>query len=236
MTGRTLRFGPPHTEAWYDARRRTVTASNSASLMLTPEELPWHEDDETLAARILGRTPGPPRSIKMEAGTHFETANLGWFGACIGRLVEPDGWLTVDPDRPWLGASIDARLRDRSFLGAAVESEPALVVHDTWGRQHVGHDAVQYLLDVPAGAVVETKHVESRNRSRFAKADPPAYYGTQLRHQMAVVGERHGLLVARVDAYELWVHHLVADPAWEARLDERCRAFWEKHIRPSIFD
>lgn len=226
-----VRIGPPHTQPWYDARRRTVTASMSAHLMLGPDELPWHMPPERLAETIRTGV-GPPRTVKMEAGTHFEAANLGWFGACAGRAVEPDGWLTVDTSRPWLGASLDARLGPPVCAEGFGAPEPALVVHDSWGRQYVGRDAQMFIRSLPDDTVVEAKSVESKNRSRYTKPSPPVHYECQVRHQMCVVGAAHGLLVTRVDAYELWVHHLERDLAWEARLAAEAYRFWRAHLGP----
>lgn len=202
--------------------------------MLGPDELRWWEDEDSLAASITGDGSTVRRTIKMEAGTHFEIANLGWLGVCAGRAVEPDGWLTVDLRRPWLGASVDARLGPRTERLLPEGVEPALIVRDSWGCQHTGHAAVEVINTLPSDTLVETKHTESRNRSQFTKPLPPVYYDCQVRHQLTVTQAPVGLLVARVDAYELHCHVIERDAAWEARLDERCRRFWEEQIRPTF--
>lgn len=230
--GDLVRVGPPLAEAWYEARRCTVTASNSCHLMLGPSDLRWWLDPDALAARILGDEP-VPRNERMEAGSFFETANLGWFGYVVGRAPEPDGYLTLDPSRPHVGASLDGRLGPKTDA-PTLPFDPSLVVRDAWGRSYYGRDAVRVIDDLPATTLVEMKHGPSKSRPQYKGDEPPPYYACQVRHQMMVVGEEVGLLVARIDAYELWVHVIERDPGYETLLDEACREFYETKLRPAL--
>jgi len=39
------------------------------------------------------------------------------------------------------------------------------------------------------------------------------------------------VLMAKVDAYELWGHVIERSEGYTQLLDEACRTFWEKHLR-----
>ena len=161
------RVGPPLTEPWYAARRRTVTASNSAHLMLGPDVLRWWLDPDALAARILGDEP-VPRNERMEACSFFESANLGWFGYVVGRAPEPDGYLTLDSSRPHVGASLDGRLGPKTDA-PTLPFDPSLVVRDAWGRCYYGRDGVRALADLPTLLFFAERHLAPGGTALFPK-------------------------------------------------------------------
>lgn len=225
------RHGPPLTDAWFEARRGRITASMSSHLMV--RGMPWGMGEEELKARILSPTPLAPNAA-MLAGQHFEVANAGWFGLLTGLAVEPDGWLYVDPERPWLGASPDGSVSLGTHEPAL--DDPPLVFHDSWARQSTGNDAVAAIREFVAEGEcnLEMKQTTSRGRRNYAKDQPPDYYHCQVQHQMLVgygLGVARSLLVAKVDAYEVWAFGIEAQEGYQALLDERCRTFWETHLR-----
>lgn len=199
--------------------------------MLPKKELPWKLPRENLAKHIRGEAEFVT-NVAMEAGTHFETTNLKWFGYCASRHVHALGDLTVDDERPWLGASLDG-WSGPGARGAVTDTAPRLWTVDDFGREVRGLDAQGYLRELPL-SLVEMKQTVSKNRSRWNKPSPPPYYWNQVQHQMLVSGYELGMLVCKVDAYELYVHVIEADPEYQARLEATCREFWEEYLREPL--
>lgn len=229
MTVGSRRVGPPHSEAWYAARRGVVTASQSYHLVMDPSEVRWHLSPPELAEDILGARRFANEA--MDAGSFFEVPNMGWFGSRVGRAVEPDGCLLLDDRLPSMGASADGWLRGPTESGPPRGYEPALMFRDGWGTRRYGRDAAEAVRALPEGLPVEMKHVASKNRSKWTKR-PPEYYVWQVRHQLAVADAPAGLLVARVDAHELYAHLIERDAALEARLVEACERFRAEYLAP----
>lgn len=230
-----LRFGPPLSEEWFAARRGRVTASNAAHLMMDSKSLRWWLDPESLAARMRGEEPAP-RNERMDAGQHFEIPNMGWLSYVTGAAVEPDGYLAVDTDRPYIGASVDGWYhpeRDPARAHGAYGYEASILVTDEWGRQYRGDAAVSRLMELPDRTPLEMKHVRSKSRPYWNKTKPPEHYEWQVRHQLMVHDADVGLLVCRVDAYELYCHIIERDAGLESQLEAACKSFVEKYLTPA---
>lgn len=218
-----------HTDDWYEARRKTVTASVSAPLMLP--DLPWSVPPKELADRIRSEDRVSPNE-KMAAGAHFEEANYLWLQVVSGLCVRGLGELWLDQERPWMAASPDAWMSPYSGWEPLPEFEPPLWIRDEWGIEETGYDACEYLRGVSGdGLLVELKQTQSRNRHRWTKDGPPDHYYSQVQHQMHVLGLTRALIVCKVDSFEMRGHLLVKDRAYCVELEERCKDLWERYLR-----
>lgn len=209
-----------------------VTASNSCHLMLG-DKLRWGMTPEELAARMADDRFEP--NAAMAAGTHFEIPNMGWLSFLTGLAVEPDGRLWHDPAMPHMGASPDGWLSNPETweIHTPLEDCP-LSLYDEWGDLHSGPDAVYLLwnmLDEDRSRILlEMKNTTSSKRSTRNKPEPLDYYANQVQHQMHVLGEKRGILLSRVDSYELHGHVLTYDRAYCEELDSRCKAFHKEYL------
>ena len=200
--------------------------------MLTQSDMRWWQSPEELAAK---KKSGEriPMNEPMAAGQHYEVANLGYVGYVLGLTPEPDGYLYYDEERlPIMGASPDGWLNQSETLEPA-EFEPTIMVTDTWTRQRSGRGAVEFLRALVAEHIsvpTEMKHVRSRSRPTWNKPTPPSYYENQVRHQLAVLDEPVGLLIARCDAYEIYVHVIEREEGYERLLVEACDRFAAEHL------
>lgn len=221
------RYGPAHSEEWFEARRGRVTASNSCHLMIP--DLRWGKTPEELAHAIAFPTPYPPRAM-MAAGTHFEDANLAWFGFLTGLDVIGDGDLWVRTDIPFMGASPDGRaiVGERETLGF----DPPIVIHDAWGRMHEGEEAVELVRAIEGPINIEAKQSRSKDRSKWRKEQPPAYYENQTQHQMHVLEMDTTILFAKVDAFEVWGYIIERNEGYGGFLETACKEFQEKYLLP----
>ena len=222
-----INLGQAHTEEWHAARRTMVTASRSSHLMCPG--LPWGVTAAELASDMASGGGIVEREM-MAAGSYFELANMGWLSHCTGAMVEPDGALWYDPERPWMGASPDAYLTGGG-PAPDLSWEPSLVVRDSWGEALYGDEAAAYVRALPTHTLLEAKQSKSAGRSKWKKTAPPDHYYNQAQHQMSVLGIDNNLLVAKVDAYELWAFHIEKSDGYCELLEQECKAFWEKYLR-----
>lgn len=228
-----------HTSEWHAARKTMVTASRSYNLMaplLSGSYSPWILSEVELAEDMKEGLP-TPSTPAMEAGSYFEDANIGWLNEQLkgtNRQVKGDGQLYRDTERPWMGASPDGHWCWAS-PSPPRETQPYLMVIDSWGVLHEDGDAVQELLGgLPEGSLYEGKQVQSKGRSKWTKERPEgsltSYYN-QVQHQMLVMGTSHCFLCAKVDSFELRGYIIERDEDYCTALDEVCKRFWEKYLR-----
>jgi hypothetical protein len=218
-------------EAWLKARRKLVTASESAHLMGKVDGS-WRKSEEDLAKEKRG-SGHLPSSPLLEAGKFWEEPILRYLALTAGLEVQGSPGLYVSDQYPYMGATPDA------FVTGSGRRIPALagwlVVQYQFEilRQE---EAVTALHDVLSQhgyrALVEAKNQESKRRSKWNKeAGGPPYYENQAQHQLAVLDDYQiNLLVAKVDANELYVHVVESDELYVELLADTCRVFAEKYL------
>lgn len=216
--------------AWLEARRSLVTASESAHLMGLLASKPWGLLPDELAERKLDPSPqrvGPP----AHAGRWWEGPDLAWAARVTGLRLLPSSSLWRSRAEPSMGATTDAL----ALPGGERDPEVAtyLTVMDEWDSWS-GDEAAARLAEAVADAgwaTCESKHQESKRRSRWTKpGKAPKDYVCQARHQALVHDAPLSLLVARVDANEVYVHIVPRDRPYEEVLAKACRTFRANHL------
>lgn len=218
-------------EAWLTARRKLVTASESAHLMGKADKS-WAKSEDGLAQEKRGSGPLVPSPL-LSAGQFWEGPILDYLAAVAGLEIRPSSGLYVSDRYPYMGATPDGFVLGP---GASVRG-----LRDWLVLQHQfeilrGEEAFQRLHDVLSQvgyrSLVEAKNQESKRRSRWNKeAGGPPHYENQAQHQLAVLDDyKVNLLVAKVDANELYVHVVESDELYVELLADTCRVFAEKYL------
>lgn len=219
-----------------------VTASESAHILgQTPKY--WAMDEEQLAERKLSGEEFKPNAV-MCAGTFWEPFIADYIHRATGIFVQPSSALYQHEEHSFLGATPDGY----AVLDAVPGAEPRVhelvsyltVVHNF--EVYRGEEALEKLYEALVGqkntqdglgyqGLVEIKNQESKRRSKWYKEEgPPHHYYCQVQHQLCVMGAEVGLLVAKVDANELYVHVVEADPLMHELLVDSCRDFCQQYL------
>lgn len=218
-------------EEWLRERQTRVTASESAHLMGLVKGS-WALSEEQLAEKKRSNE-AEPATARMSAGTWWEGPIIRYVGDVLGLSTIPSSALYASVEHPFMGATPDAQVCDLVEPDYGL-SDWLTVVHDFEVRR--GADAVEYVRDLllmgDGKALLEVKNQESKRRPMWNKeAGAPPHYENQVRHQLAVLDDYSvGLLAAKVDANELYVHIIERDSSYEELLIDTCRAFSEKYL------
>lgn len=209
-----------------------VTASESAHLMgLAPSY--WALSEEELAERKL-KAEEFQSSPAMAAGSYWEPAILEYLSAVTGLGITPNAALYRHDDYPFVGATPDG-YADLVVPGDRVPELVAYLTVVSHFEVLQGEEALSSLYASMAESsetLVEVKNQESKRRSKWYKEEgPPEHYVAQVQHQLAVMGADLGLLVAKVDANELYVHVIESDPLYHELLFETCAEFFDKYLK-----
>lgn len=215
---------------WLEARRSVVTASESAHLLGLYASAPFGMTAPELAERK--RSTAPPRvSEHAHAGRWWEDPNLSWFSKVSGACVVGLDRLYISREHPFMAATPDG------IVSALDEHDedllPFLHFADEFdllqGRE--ARDALIECIGKYERVLVEAKHQRSKSRFRWNKPGKlGAGYECQARHQAVVCGADLVLVVAKVDANELYVHPVYRTADYEEALVEACRLFSEKYL------
>lgn len=158
---------------------------------------------------------------------------MDYLSAVAGLEIQPSTGLYVSDTYPFMGATPDGFVLGP---GASIRGLRDWLVVQYQFEIKRGEEAFQVLHDVLSQAgyrsLVEAKNQESKRRSKWNKeAGGPAYYENQAQHQLVVLDDYPlNLLVAKVDANELYVHVVEADEMYGELLADTCRAFAEKYL------
>lgn len=215
---------------WLEARRRVVTASDTIHL-LNAAGRGWGLTDEQLATKK--RQPGQRQpSAKMAAGSFWERHIGEYFAEATGLQVEPETRLLGSREWPWLAASPDGYVE--ALLLPPIPSPLAdYVVFFDRGEAYHGEEAVAALREVcQQRCLLELKNQESKSRGLWNKASgPPTYYYTQATAQIAVTSIDTCILVARVDANELYCHAVHRDEFLIELMVDVSRGFYDCYLK-----
>jgi len=190
-------------------------------------DLRWGKTPEELARSML-QPESFAQTEQMAAGSHFESAIGSWLGLLCGLTIEPDGFLYASDSAPWMGASPDGRLGLPT--GDPASFDCTMTLRDPWGAVLHADAAVSYLRALPAETLVELKQSRSRGRPRWRADSPPDYYVNQVQHQMHVLGVDSCVLMAKVDAFEMWGYHIEMERGYCDLLEKATESFWREHI------
>ena len=218
-------------QGWLEARRKVVSASESAHLMGAANQR-WRKSAEQLAEEKLN----PPERFDnkhMAAGRFWEDHIIGWFNQATGLGVVPNGCFFRHPEHA-MGATPDGFLMEGPLDETWCEHTAQWLTVLEGPDLLTGEGAVlrlrQWLGD--DGAVVEVKHQPSKRRSYWNKPlHPPADYECQVQHQATVCSTEKGLLLAKVDHNELYCHLLERDEMFCELLVDTCNDFAETYLR-----
>jgi len=200
---------------WLLQRKKFITASDVPALL---GESRWRTRAEVIAEKA-----GQPRSfednLRMYFGRIGEAHVLLALQELTGIAVTPNSLLMVNSEVPGLAATPDA-LADLAFLPPSVPlCASELIFHSSHAtlikHRRAGHQAV-----------IDVKVVASRNRSKWKTQEPPTDYYGQLQAQMLVAGVDIGLLVAKVDAHEIYGYAIEADPFYQEMIQSDVAAAW----------
>lgn len=200
------RIDPDDRDHWLELRRGLITASDAAAIT---GDSPWESFDDVVRKKVTGQATEVTQA--MWFGTMREANNLTIFEAITRLECVLDGSLCVSDTYPYLGCTLDAYVN-------------GLVGEDYWD---LCESPVQ-LRDLPYelfhdGTPIELKNVQSKNRSLWNKDSVPRYYWCQKQAQLMVTEEPVGLLVAFVDACEVYAHVIHADPVYHAKLAQEAK-------------
>lgn len=186
--------------AWLEQRKGMVTASDVAAILGASR---W-KDRSAVVAEKLGRgTPFVDR-LAMYFGRIGEAHVLQALHELTGLKVEANNKLLVNPDVPGLGATPDA-IATMGFTEPDVYlCRPQEIFHSTYAT-YAKH------CRLGSTAAVDVKIVASKSRSIWKKELAPESYYIQVQSQMLVIGAPVGLLVAKVDAHEIYGYCFEAD-------------------------
>lgn len=178
-------------------------------------------------------------TAKMRAGQFWEDGIIAWFCELTGYAATPASALLGNTQFPGLGATPDGTLnfiQDPKRIKKAINS-PTVELLKVVGDEHVfeGKDALAYLthlLDEEGfgGTPLEVKNQESKSRHKWNRVDSTkvAHYVTQVNHQMLVMERKVGLLAARVDANELYIHVVPADVVHQTEIVKAAKEYHEQ--------
>lgn len=229
-------------EAWLADRRTMVTASESAHLMGSYKGAPFAKTPMELA-ESKRRTKPEKVGPRAHAGRWWEEPISRWFARLSGLEILGLDRLYRSLEHPFMGATPDGLV-----VGTSEPDEelvPWLHVAEEFDllRGLAGSELLKTLFLPPssddAGAtsaprrtLVEIKHQESKRRSRWNKPGKlDAGYRNQALHQAVVCDADLVLVVAKVDANEVYVHPVFRDPEYEELLVARCERFANRYLR-----
>lgn len=204
---------------WLEQRKSYCTASDIPALL---GESRWKTRDDVIAEK-QGRPNTFNDNSRMYFGRIGEAHVLQALHELTGITVTPNSKLAVNSEVEGLAATPDA-LADMAFHAPEVGLyPPELIFHSTYS-QFIEHQRMG------SRAVVDVKVVASKGRSKWKQAAPPEEYYGQLQAQMLVCGLTVGLLVAKVDAAELYGYVIEADPFYQDLIKTEVSSAW-KEIR-----
>lgn len=191
-------------DGWLEQRKGFITASDVPALL---GESRWR-DREAVIAEKIGRGVPFVDSMATYMGRIGEAHVLQALGELTGWDVAPNRRLAVNKDAPGLAATPDAFATMRFASPTVPLLHVNKLFHSTWGL-------VAEACRAGSVAVVDTKVVASKGRSKWTKEEPPQEYFGQLQAQMLVTGSKYGLLVAKVDAHEMYGYCIKQDTFYQ---------------------
>lgn len=232
MTYRIVADRDSDEEAWLKARRELITASESAHLMGLIKGS-WAMTEEQMADRKRSGATIPSTPL-LAAGRWWEGSIIRYVSDICGLDIQDSSALYISDQHPFMGATPDGLLEGGMREPAWDLAEWLTVIHDF--ETYKGPAAVTFLREVfelnGSRAILEVKNQESKRRSKWNKeAGGPDYYENQVKHQLAVLDDFPiGLLAAKVDANELYIHVIDTDRGYQELLIETCRDFAQKYL------
>jgi putative phage-type endonuclease len=204
---------------WLEQRKNYITASDIPALL---GESAWRTENDVIADK-LGIGKPFVDSTRTYWGRVSESVILRGFSELCDVYLEPNSKLMANDDVPGLAATPDA-MADFAMPTPFYTEVPPLDI------SKVFHSSFTTFLNAKrmgARCVVDVKCVSSKNRSKWNKPVecPQEYYG-QMQAQMLVTGCKVGLLVAKVDAHELYGYAIEADDFYQELIKEKVRAAW----------
>ena len=226
-------------EGWLRARRNLITASESCHLVGTAHRRWRKSPDELHDSKMFSNVEV---TAKMRAGQFWENSILEWFSELTGIAATGASALLANTQFPGLGATPDGTLnfiQDPKAIQRAMKA-PTISLLRVVGAEMVfeGPDALAYLVQVLdnegfGGTPLEVKNQESKNRYKWNREDSSkvVHYVTQVNHQTLVMEQKLGLLAARVDANELYIHCVPADKEHQQEIIDETRRYHDRFSR-----
>ena len=206
-------------EEWLAQRKSYIGASDIPGLL---GESQWRTEADIIADK-LGRGKPFVDSVRTYWGRVSEASILQGFSELCGVYLEPNSKLMVNPAVEGLAATPDA-IADFSRQVPLSLEVPTFEVDKMFHNSYEVYNKAQRL---GLQCVVDAKCVASRNRSKWNKGECPEEYYGQMQAQMLVTGFKVGLLVAKVDAHELYGYAIEADEFYHELIKEKVRLAWK---------
>lgn len=199
--------------AWLEARKGYITASDVAALVGAN---PYKRREDVIAEKS-GLGEERETTAAMYWGIKSEAVILSGFSEITGVRLRHRNWLLVRDD-----ARVAATLDGLCFVGRGPRNPRGRAKSSfcVWPGDT--------LRDGMGLGVIDAKCVASRNRSLWNKPTPPEIYWWQIQAQLYVTGLDYGVLVAKVDAAEVYAHVIERDAGAAEEILNAAKSAWRE--------
>lgn len=187
-------------QSWLEQRKNFITASDVPALLGASR---WKDRSAVIAEKLGRGTPFTDR-LATYFGRIGEAHVLQALHELTGIDVRPNNQLFVNEGVVGLAATPDA-------MAALGFTEPKVYLLRAQDIFHSTYNEYAKHCRLGSVAAVDVKVVASKGRSRWKTEKPDEAYYCQVQAQMLVTGAPVGLLVAKVDAHEMYGYCFEAD-------------------------
>lgn len=202
---------------WLLQRKQFITASDVPALL---GESRWRTRADVIAEK-MGAPSSFNDNLRMYFGRIGEAHVLQALHELTGIDVQPNSKLMVNSDVIGLAATPDA-FADMAFAAPEVGLAPLETIFPSSYTSFIEHQRRG------SRAVVDVKVIASKGRSKWKGSAPPEEYFGQLQAQMLVAGLSVGLLVAKVDAHEMYGFVIEADSFYQGLIMTEVESAWNE--------